>query len=471
MAGTVDAKRAKEYTEDPLHLERKLDKLAKMVRASNYTVFFTGAGVSTSAGISDYRGPSGAWTQRHIRKLQSLGDKMTDEERIELAKLVENRDLEQSKQKLEKSTVYLPLMYNGEQAFEKCDGDAWRLKDAKQFTTKPKICGVAYRRSKTNKMGHVLGEGLRFGSFAPASANDEGDGWLRCEVALKEAKAGAMPTLAHMAQVTLIRKGFAKYVVTTNLDGLYRKAGLKVPEEVCFLHGDTYTERCTSCGYDFERNFPVRNKGLHVHDHHVGTCSKCGSKAPAEYTGSQGNKTGADAQNGFKDSHLIGSCDKDVGTKDTHINFGEYLDDKDLEEASEHCLKADLCIVMGTSMSLRHITHFPFQARKTVIVNLQEVPDDTNENKHKISLRLWAQCDTVCEGLLRRLNLVLESVPQWRPRDPLPPEQLPSRLSDIHRREAIMVWELEKTFRSSENIPPATEKAKILEEAKVTKLL
>merc|ERR1719321_663778 len=240
---------------------------------------------------------------------------------------------------------------------------------------------------------------MPWGESVPSPAIDDGDGWLRCEVELDTTTKGqAVPTLAHMAQATLIKKGFAKFVVTTNLDGLYRKAGLKAPEEVCFLHGDTYTERCTNCGYDFERNFHVRNKGLHVHDHHVGTCSECGSKAPTNYTGeAKGKKTGADAKKGFLDSHLIGSCDEHVGTKDTHINFGEYLDDKDLEEAEVHCSKADLCVVMGTSMSLRHITHFPFQARKTVIVNLQQTPDD-----NKCHLRIWAQCDAVSAGLLSR---------------------------------------------------------------------
>jgi mono-ADP-ribosyltransferase sirtuin 6 len=32
-----------------------------MMKESKYTVFYTGAGVSTSCGVGDYRGPSGAW--------------------------------------------------------------------------------------------------------------------------------------------------------------------------------------------------------------------------------------------------------------------------------------------------------------------------------------------------------------------------------------------------------------------------
>ena len=52
-----------EYEEaDDATLTAKIAELADLVRASPYTVAFTGAGISTAAGISDYRGPSGSWT-------------------------------------------------------------------------------------------------------------------------------------------------------------------------------------------------------------------------------------------------------------------------------------------------------------------------------------------------------------------------------------------------------------------------
>lgn len=70
----------------------------------------------------------------------------------------------------------------------------------------------------------------------------------------------------------MIHKGLAQCVITTNLDGLYRKAGLKSGPNgnlVC-LHGDVYIERCTGCKKEFERNYEVRQADqLHVHDHHI----------------------------------------------------------------------------------------------------------------------------------------------------------------------------------------------------------
>ncbi|XP_076465329.1 NAD-dependent protein deacylase sirtuin-6-like [Babylonia areolata] len=51
-----------ETFDSPEVVERKVQELVKMVRASSFTVFHTGAGISTSAGIPDFRGPKGVWT-------------------------------------------------------------------------------------------------------------------------------------------------------------------------------------------------------------------------------------------------------------------------------------------------------------------------------------------------------------------------------------------------------------------------
>ena len=49
--------------EDTAALDAKLDTLAELVRgAEGRTVLYTGAGMSTAAGIPDWRGPAGLWT-------------------------------------------------------------------------------------------------------------------------------------------------------------------------------------------------------------------------------------------------------------------------------------------------------------------------------------------------------------------------------------------------------------------------
>jgi NAD-dependent deacetylase len=44
-------------------MEAKINKVAEMIAASKRLVVFTGAGISTESGISDFRGPDGLWTK------------------------------------------------------------------------------------------------------------------------------------------------------------------------------------------------------------------------------------------------------------------------------------------------------------------------------------------------------------------------------------------------------------------------
>lgn len=53
---------APEFFDTPEELEAKIDRLAQLVQEARKIVAFTGAGISTSCGIPDFRGPSGIWT-------------------------------------------------------------------------------------------------------------------------------------------------------------------------------------------------------------------------------------------------------------------------------------------------------------------------------------------------------------------------------------------------------------------------
>ena len=52
---TINGSEKREYFDEPQVLEYKVERLAELVRSSQSMIAFTGAGLSTAAGIPDYR--------------------------------------------------------------------------------------------------------------------------------------------------------------------------------------------------------------------------------------------------------------------------------------------------------------------------------------------------------------------------------------------------------------------------------
>lgn len=225
----------KEYFDSEEELNLKIKELVSIIKNSKYIVAYTGAGISTSAKIPDYRGPNGVWTLR---------------DRGEIPKF---------------------------------------------------------------------------------------------EITMRQ----ALPTVGHMALLSLLNKGILKYIISTNVDGLHRRSGVPVGK-LAELHGNCYKEFCANCGKEYLRDFEIHCNGV---GNHV-TGRFCEEK----------------------------SCQGLL--MDSIIHFGENLPKKELTNCIIEAQKSDLSLVLGTSMRVTPACLFPLKALsndgKMVIINLQRTPCNNN---------------------------------------------------------------------------------------------
>ena len=250
----LEDEKIEEFWDSPAVLEKKIKDLAELVRNSNYLVTYTGAGVSTSANLPDYRGSNGAWT---------LSDRGLGAIR----------------------TIDLEKIY---------------------------------------------------------------------------------PTISHMAIRTLIDHKICKMLVSTNVDGLHRRSGLK-EDQLSELHGNCYREYCKTCKKEFLRTYDCTKLGC-VATHETGrACEECNSPL-----------------------------------YDTIIHFNEQLPVDQYSRAQHHSKNADLCIVMGTSMLVSPANQLPLlnPDSKLVIINRQKTPFD-----QYCSVRIFADTDDVLQLLMKELNI------------------------------------------------------------------
>ncbi len=148
----------------------------------------------------------------------------------------------------------------------------------------------------------------------------------------------AKPNPGHLAIVELQNLGKLAFLITQNVDNLHPASGIR-PELLAELHGNVFKLRCRSCGFKCDA-FPD-----------LKICPECGGELASSV-----------------------------------VNFGDPLPLQELQLAEEHSRKADLFIVVGSSLVVYPAAEMPeIAARsgaKLVIINQGDVPAEFERRCH-----------------------------------------------------------------------------------------
>jgi len=204
----VDSKRA---------LHSKIKRLVKLMKNANRIVVITGAGISTSAGIPDFRGPNGIWTteKRAMKKLE---------------RITKSQQQRAKNKKQESSSSYSVIELH-------LSGDEYEFDD-KCDKRDEQAVGRRQKRKRMDNNADVVQGGTQ-----PA---------VKTRISFESAK----PTLTHRFLTKLSEEGVLNYLVTQNVDGLHRRSGLPRSKH-SILHGCIFTEKCEKCEKEYFRDYDV----------------------------------------------------------------------------------------------------------------------------------------------------------------------------------------------------------------------
>eukprot|EP00010_Vexillifera_abyssalis_P007633 CAMPEP_0201544378 /NCGR_PEP_ID=MMETSP0173_2-20130828/975_1 /ASSEMBLY_ACC=CAM_ASM_000268 /TAXON_ID=218659 /ORGANISM="Vexillifera sp., Strain DIVA3 564/2" /LENGTH=471 /DNA_ID=CAMNT_0047952465 /DNA_START=23 /DNA_END=1438 /DNA_ORIENTATION=- len=190
---------------------------------------------------------------------------------------------------------------------------------------------------------------------------------------LKGVRRGSviLPSPTHMALVELTNRKLLHCTISQNCDGLHIRSGMPI-ESLCEVHGNCEVEACADCGLCYHRNARVRSRrnGYLLTGR---VCDGCGGKL-----------------------------------RYTTVAFNQSMPDVCLAKAEAAAHKADLALVLGTSVRVYPAADLPLFLKnrkrskqgKLVLVNLQKTPIDDH-----CDLRFFCKTDLVMELLMSELGL------------------------------------------------------------------
>jgi NAD-dependent deacetylase len=166
----------------------------------------------------------------------------------------------------------------------------------------------------------------------------------------------AQPNAVHYAIVSLERAGKLCCVITQNIDGLHTLAGTS-PDRLVELHGTNALVECQACH------------------------SRSDPEPHFEY---------------FRLTRKPPLCDCGGVLKPATISFGQSLDPRELERASDAAMAADLVISLGSTLSVYPAASFPLLAANRgvpyIVINRGETEHD---HERAVILRLEGSVEEI----------------------------------------------------------------------------
>ncbi len=181
---------------------------------------------------------------------------------------------------------------------------------------------------------------IQFGDFL-ASAEQRRESWRR-KFASEDTMRSATPNAGHRALARLHEQGKLLALITQNIDGLHQASG--VPDDAIIeLHGNGTYASCLQCAKRYELEWV---RGIFAQDERLPVCQSCAG--------------------------II---------KTATISFGQAMPEAAMERAHAATSRADLFIVLGSSLVVYPAAGFPILAKRSganlVIVNRE--PTDMDE--------------------------------------------------------------------------------------------
>lgn len=184
--------------------------------------------------------------------------------------------------------------------------------------------------------------------------------WIRPLAIQAEA---SLPNIAHFCLAALEREGILKAIITQNIDDLHQKAGSK---NIFELHGNARTATCPHCHTKHQKDEYL---DILLNSDQLPQCKSC--------------------------AEII---------KPDVVLFGEALPQNIWNCAYEHCLKADVMLVVGSSLEVYPACSLPEicvkNGAKLIINNLTKTPLD-----ELAEILLPANVIDALDGLCRELEI------------------------------------------------------------------